>query len=148
MRVTPAGGGRRHIPMFCRIAGATAANAQFLNPPAAYTTTTYVVAADFTGMTEYRLSSRTSAGTGPAGTKMAVEGTGDGGTTWTHLNGDATGSFAGGTPYVLMDTTGNYLTSWTTLAPALRGEVVLRVVTFGGDGASDPAIDNFRVECR
>jgi hypothetical protein len=139
----------KHVPYYSRIGGMTAANGQLTTAPAAaYTTTTFVVGADFGGCVEYRMVARNSSGVGPAGGKLALEGSADGGSTWTHLNGDATGSFGGSTPYIVLETTGNYATTWTALASALQAEIALRQVTAGGDGASKPAIDNFRVECR
>jgi len=106
--------------------------------------------ADLTGRTQARLALQTAV-PGFAGSKMSIQYSLDGGTNWVYLDGTADATPIGAaTPQVAYDTAAGTLTtsSWATIHAAARTEVLLRIVTSGGDGIVDPTVFYLWLEVR
>lgn len=61
--------------------------------------------------------------------------------TWSYLDGVSG-------PSVSMATGGTVAGAWATIAAAARADVILRVVSFGGDGAASPSVANLFAQVR
>jgi hypothetical protein len=95
--------------------------------------------ADLTGMTDYRFSANTL--TGLAGTTLKIQYSTDG-TTWVDLT--TTISTASASLRKVPTSAG----TWNTLPTAAAGEVQLRLVTSGGDNASNVVVAQVQLETR
>jgi len=106
--------------------------------------------ADLTGRTQVRGALQTAV-PGFAGSKLAFQYSVDGGANWVYLDGTADATPIGAaTPQLAYDTAAGTLTTsaWATLHAAARTEVLLRVVTSGGDGIVDPTLFYLWLEFR
>lgn len=105
------------------------------NVPAALTelagATTTRQRMDLTGVGYARLSANVA--TLAAATEIRVQYSIDGGSTFAYLDG-------GTGPAVSLAATGTVVSKWVKVAAAAQGDVLLRVVTIGGDGALDPVV--------
>jgi hypothetical protein len=107
-------------------AGGTPANATFTR-----------LHADLTGMTSYRISANTLQGL--AGTTLKVQYSTDGGTTWV----DLTTTISTATAALRRIPTSD---PWNPVPAAAQGQVQLRLVTSGGDGASNVIVAQVQLE--
>lgn len=123
------GGGYAQMVLFYHPAGYN-----LLNIPTAETEFPYSrMSIDLTGRTQARLSATLQLG-GTSSSELKVQYSADGGSTWSALDGtDA--------PKLSIGTAGFKLSAWANIAAAAKADVLLRLVTVGGDGAADP---NFR----
>jgi len=103
--------------------------------------------------TQARVSFRASVA-GNAGSVLCVEYTTDvtGNTGWTSLNGVAgSGGVCASMAYtsrMVSQGIAGTDASWGTIATAAKGDVSLRLVSYGGDGAADPTFGNVSIQFR
>lgn len=106
-----------------------------LNIPAAETEFSYSrMPIDLGGRLQARVSVTLQLGA-TASSEIKVQYSGDGGMTWSAL--DSTGDG----PKVSIATAGLKISAFSDIVAAAKADVLLRLVTVGGDGAADP---NFR----
>lgn len=104
--------------------------------------------ANLTGYSEARLIGHFST-PGAAGSKISVQYSLDGGTTWAFLDGTAdTTPIGAATPQLALDSSVLVTSAWVTIPLAARTDVLLRVVTSDGDGVTDPIVLLLALEIR
>lgn len=108
--------------------------------------------ADLSGFTEARIGWQAQTTTGVAGSKITFQASSDGGSTWLFIDGSANTTAIGAEgPQAAYDTAAGTLsapTSWTAIGAANQTDVLLRVVTDGGDGVIDPVTFILYLELR
>lgn len=132
--LTPAGD---RIPVtVLTIVGGTDTNQAAAKTEYPGATTVNRVAVDLRAVRFARLSANVGSVAAVSGAYIQAEYSLDAGSTWLFLNGLLTTS---GGPKVLTDTASVTVTSpWVAIAANAQKEVLVRLVSTGGDGAADP----------
>lgn len=99
------------------------------------------------GVTEWRSTFQVATASSAAA-KAAIQFSTDNGTTWKYRDGTASGSAPVAGTYVSMAALGTLASPWAAIPAAAKADILLRIVTLDGDGATTGALSGITLQWR